>query len=154
MLQLYWWALAVLMLLITGTTLNLESFMGTIMAVGVAVANAILLVTFAEQSRRDGADSVSAARTAAAERLRPVLMLTSLAMIAGMIPMALALGQGSEETAPPGRAVIGGLFAATLATLFLLPTVFGIVQKRASLKSSSLDPEDPESPFAEKRENA
>ena len=144
---------AILMLLLTGTTLNLESFMGTIMAIGVAVANAILLVTFAEQNRRNGADPVSAARAAAAERLRPVLM-TSLAMIAGMVPMALAIGQGSEETAPLGRAVIGGLFAATLATLFLLPTVFGIVQKRASLKSPSLDPEDPNSPFAQKPENA
>jgi multidrug efflux pump subunit AcrB len=144
---------AILMLLLTGTTLNLESFMGTIMAIGVAVANAILLVTFAEQSRRNGADPISAARTAAAERLRPVLM-TSLAMIAGMIPMALAFGQGSEETAPLGRAVIGGLFAATLATLFLLPTVFGMVQKGASLKSPSLDPEDPDSSFAQKAENA
>jgi multidrug efflux pump subunit AcrB len=144
---------AILMLLLTGTTLNLESFMGTILAIGVAVANAILLVTFAEQNRRNGADPVSAARSAAAERLRPVLM-TSLAMIAGMIPMALAIGQGSEETAPLGRAVIGGLFAATLATLFLLPTVFGIVQKRASLKSPSLDPEDADSPFALNPEKA
>ncbi len=144
---------AIVMLLLTGTTLNLESFMGTIMAIGVAVANAILLVTFAEQNRRNGANPVSAARSAAAERLRPVLM-TSLAMIAGMIPMALAIGQGSEETAPLGRAVIGGLFAATLATLFLLPTVFGIVQKGASLKSPSLDPEDADSPFALKPENA
>jgi len=144
---------AILMLLLTGTTLNLESFMGTIMAIGVAVANAILLVTFAEQNRRNGADPISAARSAAAERLRPVLM-TSLAMIAGMIPMALAIGQGSEETAPLGRAVIGGLFAATLATLFLLPTVFGIVQKRASLESPSLDPEDANSSFALKPEKA
>ena len=142
---------AILMLLVTGTTLNLESFMGTIMAIGVAVANAILLVTFAEQIRRSGADSVSAARSAAAERLRPVLM-TSLAMIAGMLPMALAIGQGSEETAPLGRAVIGGLSAATLATLFLLPTVFGIIQRHASLKSLSLDPEDPDSSFAQKPE--
>jgi len=144
---------AILMLLLTGTTLNLESFMGTIMAIGVAVANAILLVTFAEQNRRNGADALSAARTAAAERLRPVLM-TSLAMIAGMIPMALAIGRGSEETAPLGRAVIGGLFAATLATLFLLPTIFGIVQKGASLKSPSLDPEEADSPFAHNVENA
>jgi multidrug efflux pump subunit AcrB len=144
---------AILMLLLTGTTVNLESFMGTIMAIGVAVANAILLVTFAEQNRRNGADPVSAARSAASERLRPVLM-TSLAMIAGMVPMALAIGQGSEETAPLGRAVIGGLFTATLATLFLLPTVFGMVQKGASLKSPSLDPEDADSPFAPKPENA
>jgi len=134
----------VLMLLVTGTSLNLESFMGTIMAIGVAVANAILLVTFAEQNRRNGADSHVAARAAATERLRPVLM-TSLAMIAGMVPMAVAIGEGSEETAPLGRAVIGGLAVATLATLFLLPTVFGIAQRKAAIGSRSLDPEDPES---------
>jgi multidrug efflux pump subunit AcrB len=135
---------SILMLLLTGTTLNLESFMGAIMAIGVAVANAILLVSFAEQNRLNGAASHDAARAAAAERLRPVLM-TSLAMIAGMIPMALAFGQGSEETAPLGRAVIGGLLVATVATLFLLPMVFGIAQRRAGTKSRSLDPEDPES---------
>ncbi len=133
-------------LLITGTSLNLESFMGTIMAIGVAVANAILLVTFAEKNRRAGAESHQAARDAAAERLRPVLM-TSLSMIAGMIPMALAIGEGAEETAPLGRAVIGGLAAATLATLFLLPTIFGIIQRNASTESGSLDPEDPESRY-------
>jgi multidrug efflux pump subunit AcrB len=135
-----------LMLVITRTSLNLESFMGTIMAIGVAVANAILLVTFAELNRRSGAESHVAAREAASERLRPVLM-TSLAMIAGMIPMALAIGQGAEQTAPLGRAVIGGLAAATLATLFLLPAIFGIVQRNASAQSRSLDPEDPESRF-------
>lgn len=143
----------VLMLVITHTTLNLESFMGAIMAIGVAVANAILLVTFAEQNRVKGAESHAAARAAAAERLRPVLM-TSLAMIAGMVPMALAIGQGSEETAPLGRAVIGGLAVATLATLFLLPTIFGIAQRHASTGSRSLDPEDPESRFAHKQEPA
>ena len=135
-----------LTLVITGTSLNLESFMGSIMAIGVAVANAILLVTFAEKNRRAGAEPHSAAREAAAERLRPVLM-TSLAMIAGMIPMALAIGRGAEETAPLGRAVIGGLAFATLATLFLLPTIFALVQRNASTGSSSLDPEDPESRF-------
>jgi multidrug efflux pump subunit AcrB len=142
---------AVIMLLITGTTLNLESFMGTIMAIGVAVANAILLVTFAEQNRIRGSESHAAARIAAAERLRPVLM-TSLAMIAGMVPMALAIGRGSEEVAPLGRAVIGGLGAATLATLFLLPTIFGIAQRDASTGSRSLDPEDPQSRFAQPTE--
>jgi multidrug efflux pump subunit AcrB len=142
---------AILMLLISGTSLNLESFMGTIMAIGVAVANAILLVTFAEQNRKAGADAKTAARNAAGERLRPVLM-TSLAMITGMIPMALAIGRGSEEVAPLGRAVIGGLFAATLATLLVLPTVFALVQRRASLVSPSLDPDDPKSPFAESLE--
>jgi multidrug efflux pump subunit AcrB len=139
---------SVLMLLMTGTSLNLESFMGTIMAIGVAVANAILLVSFAEQNRRKGASAPEAARAAAAERLRPVLM-TSLAMIAGMIPMAIAFGQGSEETAPLGRAVIGGLAVATVATLFLLPMVFGLVQRNASTDSRSLDPEDPDSQWFE-----
>ena len=137
----------VLMLLVSGTSLNLESFMGAIMAIGIAVANAILLVTFAEQNRKKGADAKTAARNAAGERLRPVLM-TSLAMITGMIPMALAIGRGSEETAPLGRAVIGGLLCATAATLLVLPTVFSLVQKRASLVSPSLDPDDPDSPFA------
>lgn len=141
----------VLMLLVTGTSLNLESFMGAIMAIGVAVANAILLVTFAEKNRKNGANAASAARNAAGERLRPVLM-TSLAMITGMIPMALAIGRGSEETAPLGRAVIGGLIAATAATLLVLPTVFGLVQKHASLVSPSLDPDDPDSPYATKSE--
>jgi multidrug efflux pump subunit AcrB len=135
---------SVLMLLLTGTSLNLESFMGTIMAIGVAVANAILLVSFAEQNRLRGVSAHEAARAAAVERLRPVLM-TSLAMIAGMVPMALAFGQGSEETAPLGRAVIGGLSIATVATLFLLPMVFGIAQRNASIRSGSLDPEDPAS---------
>jgi multidrug efflux pump subunit AcrB len=142
---------AILMLLITGTSLNLESFMGTIMAIGVAVANAILLVTFAEQNRKAGGDAKTAARNAAGERLRPVLM-TSLAMITGMIPMALAIGRGSEEVAPLGRAVIGGLFAATLATLLVLPTVFALVQRRASLISPSLDPDDLNSAFAKSPE--
>ena len=140
---------SVLMLLITGTSLNLESFMGTIMAIGVAVANAILLVTFAEQNRVNGAAAAEAARAAAVERLRPVLM-TSLAMIAGMTPMALAFGAGGEETAPLGRAVIGGLATATLATLFLLPMVFGMAQRKASTRSRSLDPEDPQSRWFER----
>ncbi len=134
------------MLIVTGTSLNLESFMGTIMAVGVAVANAILLVTFAEKNRRAGAEPHEAVRDAAAERLRPVLM-TSLSMIAGMVPLALAIGRGAEGTAPLGRAVIGGLVAATLATLFVLPTIFGIAQRNASTQSGSLDPEDPESRY-------
>lgn len=143
---------AALMLLITGTSLNLESFMGTIMAIGVAFANAILLVTFAEQNRRKGENPKSAARSAAAERLRPVLM-TSLAMITGMLPMAFGIGRGSEETAPLGRAVIGGLLFATIATLLVLPTVFELVQRRASLVSPSLDPGDPASGYFERRES-
>ncbi|HZX53818.1 MAG TPA: efflux RND transporter permease subunit, partial [Ilumatobacteraceae bacterium] len=106
----------VVILWLTGTTLNVQSFMGAIMAIGVAVANAILLVTFAEQARRQGGSPLHTAIQAARTRLRPVLM-TSAAMIAGMVPMALALGEGAEATAPLGLAVIGGLASATLATL-------------------------------------
>jgi multidrug efflux pump subunit AcrB len=130
----------------TGTTLNIQSFIGAIMAVGVAMANGILLVTFAEQRRREGANSVEAALEAAASRIRPILM-TSMAMIAGMVPLALALGEGSQQSAPLGRAVIGGLAAATFATLLILPSVFALVQRRASTRSASLDPDDPESAY-------
>ncbi len=130
------------MLLLTGTTLNVQSFMGAIMAIGVAVANAILLVTFAEHGRLAGASAIAAGIEAARSRMRPVLM-TSAAMIAGMVPMALALGEGSEATAPLGRAVIGGLALATLATLLVLPSVYALAQRRATSGSTSLDPDDP-----------
>jgi multidrug efflux pump subunit AcrB len=133
----------------TGTTLNIQSFTGAIMAVGVAVANAILLVTFAERCRRAGAGAADAAVEGARGRLRPILM-TSFAMMAGMVPLALALGEGGEQTAPLGRAVLGGLAAATLATLLLLPAVFAVVQRRGSVRSPSLDPDDPESVYYEK----
>src|SRR5437870_13463757 len=109
-----------LALWLTGTTLNIQSFMGAIMAIGVATANAILLVTFAERARREGASAAEAALDGAKHRLRPILM-TSFAMIAGMIPMALALGEGGQQVTPLARAVIGGLAAATLATLPVLP---------------------------------
>jgi len=130
-----------LMLWITGTTLNVQSFMGAIMAIGVSVANAILLVTFAEQYRMQGQSSESAAVEGASSRLRPILM-TSMAMIAGMIPMALALGEGGEQTAPLGRAVIGGLAASTIAVLLILPLMFTVLQRNASRKSISLHPQD------------
>jgi multidrug efflux pump subunit AcrB len=132
-----------LLLRLTGTTLNVQSFMGAIMAIGVAVANAILLVTFAEQVRRRGAAALDAGIEAASARMRPVLM-TSASMIAGMVPMALALGEGSEATAPLGRSVIGGLAAATLATLIVLPSVYSVVQRTARTTSPTLDPDDPE----------
>jgi multidrug efflux pump subunit AcrB len=135
-----------LALLLTGTTLNIQSFMGAIMAIGVAVANAILLVTFAERSRQGGAASAAAATEGAQTRLRPILM-TACAMIAGMIPMALGLGEGGEQTAPLGRAVIGGLVAATFATLVVLPSVFAIIQGQSSTRSASLDPDDPQSTY-------
>jgi multidrug efflux pump subunit AcrB len=133
----------ILTLLVTHTTLNIESYMGAIMAVGVGTANAILLVTFADQHRRSGASSLESGIQGVKERMRPILM-TSAAMMAGMIPMALA----NEVTAPLGRAVIGGLLAATLVNLTVLPFVFSIVQQRAETASPSLDPDDPESRYA------
>ena len=147
-------------LLLTGSTLNIQSFMGAIMAIGVAVANAILLVTFAEQYRRGGVTAdAEALRTSgipawalspehghpagaaalhgATSRLRPILM-TTFAMIAGMIPVAF----GAEQLAPLGRAVIGGLAASTITTLFVLPSIFALVQSRSTSVSPSLDPDD------------
>lgn len=139
----------VLALLATGTTLNMQSFMGAIMAIGVSVANAILLSVFAEEYRSQGNSSLDAAIHAAQSRMRPILM-TSMAMVVGMIPMALALGSGAEEVAPLGRAVIGGLVASTISTLVILPFVFSAVQEQASTRSRSLDPDDPTSAYAEK----
>ncbi|MBI3050229.1 MAG: efflux RND transporter permease subunit [Acidobacteria bacterium] len=126
-----------LALFLTGSTLNVQSFMGAIMAIGVAVANAILLATFAEQYRQEGAAAGVAATRGATSRLRPILM-TTFAMIAGMIPVAM----GAEQLAPLGRAVIGGLAASTIATLLVLPALFALVQGRAGAASPSLDPDD------------
>ncbi len=139
----------VLVLYLTRTTLNIQSLIGAIMAVGVAMANAILLVTFAEGRRRAPAGTaILAAVEGAARRLRPILM-TTCAMMAGMLPMALALGESGQQNAPLGRAVIGGLAAATFATLFVLPSVFALVQSRATTETASLDPDNPESPYYE-----
>jgi multidrug efflux pump subunit AcrB len=135
----------VVTLLVTGTTLNLQSFMGAIMALGVATANAILLVTFAERARVGGMTARDAGIDGARTRVRPILM-ASCAMIAGMIPMALGLGEGGDQVAPLGRAVIGGLAAGTLTTLFVLPAVFALVMRGARTASASLDPFDPASP--------
>jgi multidrug efflux pump subunit AcrB len=132
------------LLLLTGTTLNLQSFMGAIMAVGVAVANAILLVTFAERSRLLHGDAKQAARDGGTARLRAVLM-TSGAMAAGMVPMALGVGEGGDQTAPLGRAVLGGVLASTLATLLAVPAVFAVLMGRTGTGSVSLDPDDPAS---------
>jgi len=134
----------VTMLWLTGTTLNIQSFIGSIMSIGVAMANAILLVTFAEQRRREALTARDAAVQGAGSRLRAILM-TSCAMIAGMLPMALAFGEAGQQNAPLGRAVIGGLIAATIATLFVLPSVFALIQSRADSSSASLDPADPQS---------
>ncbi|HVN28550.1 MAG TPA: efflux RND transporter permease subunit, partial [Candidatus Binataceae bacterium] len=113
------------MLVATGTTINVESMMGAIMAVGVGVANGNLVITFANELREDGYSPAAAAIEAATIRLRPVLM-TALAMILGMLPMALAIGEGSEQNAPLGRAVIGGLLAATAMTLLVVPAVYSM----------------------------
>jgi len=131
---------AMLLLLATGATLNLQSYMGIIMSVGVSVANAILIVTNAEALRLEYRDPFKAATVAASVRLRPILM-TSLAMIAGMIPMASGLGEAGDQSAPLGRAVIGGLIASTFAALFIVPLVYGWVQQKTSLKPVSLMPD-------------
>ena len=135
---------SLLMLKLTNSTLNLQSYMGMIMSVGVSISNAVLLVTNAEQLRLHNGDALESARESAALRLRPILM-TAVAMVVGMIPMASGLGEGGDQAAPLGRAVIGGLIASTFAALFILPLVFSWVQGKASVKSVSLDPEDKES---------
>jgi multidrug efflux pump subunit AcrB len=134
------------MLRVTCTTLNVQSFMGAIMAIGIAVANSILLVTFAERSRREGLPALQAARDGAASRLRAILM-TAAAMIFGMAPMAIGLGESGSQSAPLGRAVIGGLIAATFATLSILPSIYAIFQHGASVTSPSLNPADPSSRY-------
>ena len=135
---------SLLLLLITGSTLNLQSYMGIIMSVGVSIANSVLLITNSEQLRLHNGNASESAEEAAALRLRPILM-TTVAMVMGMIPMALGLGEGGDLAAPLGRAVIGGLIASTFAALFILPLVFSWVQGRTSIDSVSLDPEDKDS---------
>ena len=114
------------MLFLTQTTISVPALTGAIMAMGIATANSILVVSFAREALRAGADPLTAAIEAGYSRLRPVLM-TALAMIIGMVPMALGLGEGGEQNAPLGRAVIGGLLFATVATLFLVPVVFALI---------------------------
>ncbi|SDD50557.1 efflux RND transporter permease subunit [Pedobacter soli] len=135
---------ALLLLTITGSTLNLQSYMGIIMSVGVSIANAVLLITNAEQLRKHNGNALESAREAAALRLRPIIM-TSIAMIAGMLPMAIGHGEGGGAVSPLGRAVIGGLLASTFAVLLILPLVFAWVQGKQTTDSMSLDPEDKDS---------
>jgi CzcA family heavy metal efflux pump len=122
-------------LLLTHTTLNVPSLTGAIMCVGVATANSILMVSFARERMDEGMPAREAAVTAGHTRMRPVLM-TALAMIIGMAPMAMGLGEGGEQNAPLGRAVIGGLLFATVATLFFVPTVFGLIHGARERESS------------------
>src|SRR5262249_17219067 len=135
-----------LMLLLTHTTLNVQSFMGAIMATGIAVANSILLVTFAERARHDGKNLIDAATEGASGRLRAFVM-PAVAMIFGMLPMAIGLGESGAQSAPLGRAVIGGLIVSTFTTLSVLPAIYLILQRKASSISPSLNPIDPNSRY-------
>src|SRR6202167_2208314 len=134
------------MLLLTGTTLSVPALTGAIMTMAVAARNSILVVSFARQRMREGLDPIKAARDAGATRIRPVLM-TALAMIIGMIPMALGLGEGAEQNAPLGRAVIGGLLFATVSTLFFVPVIFAGTHRRLELRKHRSLPAAP--PVAE-----
>jgi multidrug efflux pump subunit AcrB len=134
----------VTMLICTGTTLNIESFMGSIMCIGVSVSNSVMMVTFMDEHWKAGKPSAEAAVIGASERLRPILM-TACAMTVGMVPMALALERGSQMEAPLGRAVIGGLVMSTFATLLVLPSIFALVIGRKEPRSPSLYPGNPES---------
>jgi multidrug efflux pump subunit AcrB len=120
------------MLFLTRTTLSVPALMGALMSIGVATSNSILVVTFATEELRRGADAATAALTAGRTRLRPVIM-TAVAMVIGMLPMSLGLGDGGESNAPLGRAVIGGLLLATVSTLLFVPVMFSVLQRnRAS----------------------
>jgi multidrug efflux pump subunit AcrB len=133
-----------LILFATNTGLNIESFMGSIMCLGVSVSNSVMLVTFMDDHWKKGAPSTEAAIVGAGERLRPILM-TACAMTVGMVPMALALERGSQMQAPLGLAVIGGLVMSTFATLLVLPSIFAVVIGKRVAVSPSMYPDDPQS---------
>jgi multidrug efflux pump subunit AcrB len=126
------------MLFLTHTTLSVPSLMGAIMGVGVATANSILVVSFANDQRKVGRDAKNAALAAGMTRLRPVLM-TALAMMFGMLPMALGLGEGGEQNAPLGRAVIGGLLLATVSTLFFVPVMYSLLRRKPPTSRPELE---------------
>jgi len=127
----------VLMLFMTHTPLSVPALMGAIMSIGVATANSILVVSFANEQRHGGRSSHASALAAGRTRLRPVIM-TALAMIIGMLPMSLGLGEGGEQNAPLGRAVIGGLLVATMFTLLFVPVVYSVLRKKDEQKD--IDP--------------
>ncbi|RXK60582.1 efflux RND transporter permease subunit [Lacibacter luteus] len=135
---------SLLLLMMFGSTLNLQSYMGIIMSVGVSISNAVLLITNAEELRKHNGNAMLAAKEAASLRLRPIVM-TAIAMVVGMIPMAIGMGEAGDQSSPLGRAVVGGLIASTFAALFILPLAFAWGQQKATTKSVSLDPEDEES---------
>lgn len=135
---------AILLLMAAESTLNLQSYMGIIMSVGVSISNAVLLITNAEEIRNYNGDAALSAGEAAALRMRPIMM-TTLAMVVGMIPMAMGIGEAGDQSSPLGRAVIGGLIASTFAVLFILPLIFAWGREKAGTQSISLDPEDKDS---------
>jgi multidrug efflux pump subunit AcrB len=132
---------AMLILLATGSDINLQSYMGLIMSTGTSVANAVLIVTNAEHLRHEYKDPFKAAAVAASLRFRPIMM-TTISMIVGMIPMATGIGEAGDESAPLGRAVIGGLACSTVASLFIVPLVYGWIMQRSSLRTPSLLPDN------------
>jgi multidrug efflux pump subunit AcrB len=136
----------VLILFFTDTTLNIESFMGTIMSVGVSVSNSVMLVTFTMMEWQKGASIHDSAIRGAGERLRPILM-TACAMTTGMVPMSLGLESGSKMEAPLGIAVIGGLFLSTFATLLILPAIYTLIMGDRKFEQPSIDPDDPNSKY-------
>ena len=137
------------MIWIGGSTLNLQSYMGIIMSIGVSISNAVLLVNQAEWNRKKlNLSASSAVLLSARSRFRPILM-TAMAMLGGMLPMALGMGDGGEQVAPLGQAVIGGLLSSTVVILLILPMIFGKIMKKASYMDPSLDPEDLNSKFYE-----
>ncbi|MBF6571498.1 MAG: efflux RND transporter permease subunit, partial [Candidatus Binataceae bacterium] len=138
----------VMILFLTGSTLNIESLIGAIMAIGVAVADSVLLISFARERREAGDEPRHAAIAASLARLRPVLM-TGFAMIAGMIPMAVGLSESGQQTAPLGRAVIGGVVASLLTTLLVMRTVYVLITPKGKARQPSLDPDDPASSYFE-----
>jgi multidrug efflux pump subunit AcrB len=131
------------MLFLTETTVSVPALMGAIMCIGVATANSILMVTFANDQRREGLDARHAALAAGSTRLRPVLM-TALAMVVGMLPMSLGLGEGGEQNAPLGRAVIGGLLVATFFTLVFVPVLYTVLRRKPPNPELTDDEEMPE----------
>jgi multidrug efflux pump subunit AcrB len=129
-------------LYLTGTHLSIPALMGTLMCIGLTTANSILVVTFANQRMSAGDDAATAAAVAGYTRLRPVLM-TAGAMVLGMIPMALGIGEGGEQNAPLARAVIGGLLFATFATLVFVPTIYRLLRGSKPLPADAPNPGDP-----------
>src|SRR5947207_2170429 len=142
------------MLFMTQTTFSVPSLMGAIMSIGVATANSILLVSFANDERMEGKNALEAALSAGFTRIRPVTM-TALAMIIGMLPMAMSFGEGGEQNAPLGRAVIGGLLVATVTTLFFVPVIYTYLRRKAprALHDRELDDLAPPTPITRETTN-